>query len=440
MNKDFKKEFTPQCHKYYNTIRKYAERNNLKNTLIALDLACELHHGMHRDGGLPYVIHPLELTYYLIILNIHDAILEKNLSELHNADLAYEVTLRELDVLLASSLLHDVVEDCKNKLPNKSSNDFVDVYHLDPNVVLFVTILTKDKSLPGYSIENYFSQIITYWQTLIIKVIDRACNCSTIDNFAEDRMIKYVKETRKYFYDMCSTGKMHFPHFSDILTILKYLLVSICETVSSSLNLKDIIVPVSPEKSYYFIKGYAVKGNMKNTLISLPLAKSYYKNYTRKTGDPFIIHPLRVASYLISLGIDTDKVCSAAVLHEIINTCHLKYNGIEIVTEHHINSEVLELIRLVANAERYPLEIYYAALRECPEAFMLKLSNRAHTCTKLLDSSNEEITNYICECEQYIYPACEYVIEHYPKYANSILIAHFHIYSTCRIVKSLRLK
>lgn len=440
MNKDFKNDFTPQCYNYYNTIKDYAKRNNLKNTLIALDLACELHYGMNRDGGLPYVIHPLELTYYLIILNVRDAIFEKNLSELHNADLAQEATLRELDILLASSLLHDVVEDCKRKLPNKSVNDFVDVYHLDSNVVLFVTILTKDKSIPGYSLENYFAQIITYWQTLIIKVMDRACNCSTIDDFTEARMIKYVKETRMYFYDMCSTGRMHFPHFSDILTILKYLLVSICETVSSCLNLKDIIVPVFPEKSYYFIKGYAIKGNMKNTLISLPLAKSYYKDYTRKTGDPFIIHPLRVASYLISLGIDTDKVCSAAVLHEIINTCHLEYNGIEIVTEHHINSEVLELIRLAANAERYPLDIYYDALRHCPDALMLKLSNRAHTCTKLLDCSTYEILNYIEECEQYIYPLCNYGIEHYPKYANSIRIAQFHISSTCRLVKSLRLE
>lgn len=440
MNKDFKNDFTPQCYNYYNTIREYAERNNLKNTLIALDLACELHHGAYRDGGLPYIVHPLELTYYLIILHIKDAISEKNLSELHNSDLAYEITLYELDVLLSSSLLHDVLEECKNKLPSHSIDDLVDIYDLDPNVALFVSVLTKEKSIPEYSDYMYFSKIAEYWQTLIIKLVDRVCNCSTITDYIQPRMIKYVNETRKYFYDLCSTGKMHFPHFSGILTILKYLLVSICETVSSSLSLNDIIVPVSPEKTFYFLKGFALKGHMKNTLIALPLAKSYYKDYKRKTGDPFIIHPLRVASYLISLNIDDDDVCAAAILHEIINTCHLDYNGVEIVTKHHINPHVLELIRLAANAENYPLDIYYDALRKSPEALMLKLSDCAHTCTKLMDFSDEEIKEYIEECEKYIYTSCIYGVEHYPKYVSSIGIALFHISSICRLVKSLRLK
>ena len=55
---------------------------------------------------------------------------------------------------------------------------------------------------------------------------------------------------------------------------------------------------------------------MQNTLKALPLAKEYYSGLTRKSGDAFIIHPLRVASYLIALKINDDCICAAALLHD----------------------------------------------------------------------------------------------------------------------------
>lgn len=427
-----------KCVEYYNSIKAYAHRYNLSNTIIALDLAAELHNGQFRDTGLPYVIHPLEITHYLILLKIRHAIFDMNLSILHDEKLAETQTNLDLDILLASSLLHDTIEDCKSKLPKKGI-EFIEVYHLQPDVFKYVTILTKDKTAPEYTLDGYFESIRQYWQTLIIKLVDRANNCSTINAFSNTRMEKYVKETKKYFYSMASTLKNSFPTFSRQTTILKYLFVSICETVASALDIKDIISEESYDKTYYFVKGLAIgKGSMQNTLKALPLSKEYYKDLTRKSGDPFIIHPLRVCSYLISLKIDDDIVCSAALLHEIIKKCHLEYNGIEIVTKYHLDFSVLELVRLVSNNEHYPLDLYYEALKHNPKAMLLKLSNRAHTCTTLIDSSSDEIRSYVEECENFIYPLCDYGIVHYPEYAYSIQVMYYHISSVCNIVKSLR--
>ena len=135
---------------------------------------------------------------------------------------------------------------------------------------------------------------------------------------------------------------------------------------------------------------------------------------------------------------EDDIICAAALLHEIIKKCHLDYNGIEIVTENHLDFSVLELIRLVSNTEQYPIDLYYEALKQNPKAMLLKLSNRAHTCTALIDSSPSEISSYVEECEKYIYPLCEYGIKHYPNYSYSIQIMYYHISSICNIVKSLR--
>lgn len=422
---------------FYNNIVEYAQRYNLTNTLIAIDLASLLHSGTYRDGGAPYIIHPLETTNYLILLNIRHTIFDMNLNNLHDEALTELQTNLDLDILLSSMLLHDTIEDCSDKLPERGK-EFVTKYKLHPDILKFVLILTKDKSAPCFSLDRYFENICNYWQTLLMKLVDRVNNCSTINCFSDTRMEKYVKETKKYFYTMASVLKNSFPEFSRQATILKYLFVSICETVASSLGIKDIIIKESYDKTFYFIKGFAIGKSMPNVLKALPLAKEYYKDLTRKSGDSFIIHPLRVCSYLISLKIDDDIICAAALLHEIIKKCHLPYNGIEIVTEHHMDNSVLELIRLVSNSEKYLLDLYYDSLKQNPKAMLLKLSNRAHTCTTLIDSSPDEFKSYVEECEKYIYPLCEYGIKHYPEYAYSIQVMHYHISSLCNIVKSLR--
>lgn len=426
-----------ECIEYYKIIEEYARRYNLKNTITSLELAVDLHDGQFRDGGAPYIIHPLEITRYLILLNIKNAIFDMNLRQLHDSALAETQTNLDLDILLSSSLLHDVLEDCEDKLPQKGK-EFIRTYKLHPDIFKFITILTKDKTDPNFTLDGYYENICNYWQTLIIKLADRTSNCSTIDSFKKERMEKYVRETTKYFYAMASKGKTLYPDFSRAFTIMKYLIVSICESVASSLNLKDIIAIENYEKTFFFIKGFAIgKGSMQNTLKALPLANEYYKNFTRKSGDAFITHPLRVCSYLISLKIDDDIICSAALLHEIIKKCNIDYNGLEIVTKYHLNPLVLDYIRLLANSEKYPLVLYYEALKQNPEVMLLKLSNRAHTCTTLIDSSPNEIKSYVEECEKYIYPLCIYGIEHYPKYANSIQVMLYHISSVCNIVKSL---
>lgn len=78
---EFKNENGTICsktEKYYNSIKKYAKRYKLKNTKIALDLAIMLHQDQFRDGGAPYIIHPLEATNYLILLGIWSPIFKRN--------------------------------------------------------------------------------------------------------------------------------------------------------------------------------------------------------------------------------------------------------------------------------------------------------------------------------------------------------------------------
>ena len=413
-NKDSKKNVTLSVHassfndweETYNFIKGYAIGKGMNNTLIALGIAKHYHKGQFRKGGEPYIIHPLEVTSYLINLKIDD------------------------DITCAAAILHDVIEDCNLPYDGK---EFIDHYNLPKEVVDIVLLLTKKKGIP----ENiYYDKIKEDKRALIIKLADRTNNCSTmVEAFTKDKLISYVEETVDLIYPLCAYAKEYYPELSNAVTIIKYHIVSICETISSLFNKHTSYNPNRYKKTLLFIRGFATARKMHNTLIALALAERFHQGQLRKSGDPFIIHPLRVCSYLISLNLSNDVTCAAALLHEVLKKCDLPNGGNELIETYKLDPEVLELIKLVSRDEAISKEIYYENLKKNPQALLIKLSNRANTCTILTSYSPDELAEYLDEGHNFIDPLCTYGKLYYPEYLSQIVNMKYHINAMCQIVE-----
>lgn len=397
----------------YLFLKGYAIAKEMRNTLIALSVATQLHEHQKRKGGEPYIIHPLEVASYLINLNIDD------------------------DNTIAAAILHDVVEDCDIQNPY---TDLCKKYDLSREVVDIVLLLTKSKDykITDPNEEKYYSRIKTNKKALIIKLSDRANNLSTIDVFTKKKMINYVDETKNLIFPLCKYGKAYYPELSKAITIIKYQMVSICETIESLYDISPI--PTSPtkyRKTLLFIRGFAKGRNMPNTLKALALSERLHEGQLRKCGDPFIIHPLRVASYLISLKINDDKIIAAALLHEIFKHCGINRESNELIERYELDKEVLQLIRLVSKPDNMSNDEYYELLRSNYKALLIKLSNRANTCTRLSVLDESERKEYILENTKYIFPLCTYGKAYYPKFSDQIVNMKYHISSICRVVESI---
>lgn len=147
--------------------------------------------------------------------------------------------------MFAAAILHDIIEDCN---VSQNGKELIKDYLLDEEVVEIVKILSKPpkrKKFPWdkvYNPEEYFMNISHNWKATLIKIADRANNCSTMQIFKEERMKKYILETQKYIYPLCSEGKIKHPEFSNTITIMKNLIVSICESIASLIGMQDIIM------------------------------------------------------------------------------------------------------------------------------------------------------------------------------------------------------
>lgn len=408
----------------YNQLMNYAITHKMRNLRIALELAVKYHEGQYRDGGEPFIIHPLMVCKMLMLLNV-----EKYLKAWY-PEKSDEWIRHQCDVLFAAAVLHDVVEDCE--LPNKG-REMVDEYHLDEEVWIIVNILSKPPKGEPYDPKAYFKGILEIWKATLIKLSDRANNCTTMQVFKESRRIKYILETTEYIYPLCTEGKRKYPQFSNIIKILENLIVSICESLASLSGMKEAITKQTQnyEEMIDFIKFNTKKEKMPNTYLALSMTEKLYEGKFRTSGDPFVIHPLRVSSYLLNLGIMDDVTNAAALLHE---KSHWMKGADTYIRDSGINPEVTRIVNIVSN-KAMPLPEYYKKIQEEPRAILEKLANRAHTCTFLAKASYEDMEAYTRENQEYMVPMCEWAKMHLPQYANQIEIMQYHILSISNIVE-----
>lgn len=115
--------------------------------------------------------------------------------------------------------------------------------------------------------------------------------------------------------------------------------------------------------------------------------KHRYQRRKNESGEPYIIHPLRVAKYLTDEGITNIDVVRAALLHDTLEDTETTYDelvekfGVEVAN---IVKEVTD-DKSLSKVERKKLQIVNAP-RKSHEAKLVKLADKLDNLTDLLES------------------------------------------------------
>lgn len=143
------------------------------------------------------------------------------------------------------------------------------------------------------------------------------------------------------------------------------------------------------------IKDVVYRAKMKNkTIDKNKIIKAYeyalkmHKDQKRKSGEPYIIHPLNVAYILADLRLDTTTIC-AALLHDVVEDTKATYEDInelfgEDVAE--LVEGVTKLSKLFKTAEEAQTENYkkmFIAMEKDIRVIILKLADRLHNVRTL---------------------------------------------------------
>lgn len=93
--------------------------------------------------------------------------------------------------------------------------------------------------------------------------------------------------------------------------------------------MNDKIAPATTCTLQIFLNKLAEndKYNTSKIITAYKVAEEAHKNQFRKSGEPYIIHPLCVSMILLELGMDTDTIC-AGMLHDVVEDTNMTLDDV----------------------------------------------------------------------------------------------------------------
>ncbi len=135
---------------------------------------------------------------------------------------------------------------------------------------------------------------------------------------------------------------------------------------------------------------FYLKAEEKNKVLNaLKLSENAHSDQLRKSGDPFIIHPLEVAKILTSIKLDGDSI-AAGLLHDTVEDTNLSISDID----KKFGKQISQLVQGLTKISKYSLKVnnqkfgenykkLILATTEDLRVILIKLADRLHNMRTL---------------------------------------------------------
>ena len=181
-------------------------------------------------------------------------------------------------------------------------------------------------------------------------------------------------------------------------------------------------------KMFTYVRGFAKGANLSNTEAALIFAREKHADQTRKSGEPYITHPLTMTCYAMSIGIKDDSILASCLLHDVVEDCNTPVNLLPV--DNNIKYSVDLLTFTKEGDEETAKTIYYNKILNDRTATIVKLIDRYHNVSTMSGIfTKEKILDYIDETNKFVLPMLEKATLKYPNDSNLFFILKYNIVS-----------
>lgn len=212
------------------------------------------------------------------------------------------------------------------------------------------------------------------------------------------------------------------------------------EACAESFDVKDGLF--SSERMYTFVKSAATALGLTQTLRALPFARDMHQGQFRKGSGmvPNISHPLTMCCHALAMGISSDQVLSAILLHDILEDCDAKPQDLP------VSYEVREIVQRLSrdwdldDQPGYDQQ-YYAGIAQSPEAMLIKLIDRCHNLSVGASAmSYPHLQQYATHAMTYVLPLADKLKQVEPAYSNACFLLKYQMLSLVYTINSLQVE
>lgn len=198
------------------------------------------------------------------------------------------------------------------------------------------------------------------------------------------------------------------------------------------------------EKMYTYLKGFAMGKGLPETVKALTFSRRLHSGQSRKSGEPYIIHPLTMACHAISMGLCDDSIIATILLHDIVEDCGLSVNDLPVREDIRLAVGLLSFKKPVKFEERDgegPRLVkvksdYYSKISENKIASVVKIIDRCHNVSSMAGTfTKEKLNEYIEETDMFVLPLLREAKENFPEYQDNLFVLKYHINSVTNAIR-----
>lgn len=186
----------------------------------------------------------------------------------------------------------------------------------------------------------------------------------------------------------------------------------------------------SPDKMYTYIRGFATALRMEQTLKALTFSREKHQGQLRKSGEPYIVHPLTMACDAMSMGIKDDNIIATILLHDVCEDCGVSLQELPVNDVVRRGVQLMTFTVLDGETKESAKTRYYNMLIQSKEAVITKLIDRCHNVSSMAGTfSIEKLKSYIDETRTYVLPLLRQAKDHFPEESDRLFTLKYHITS-----------
>ena len=156
---------------------------------------------------------------------------------------------------------------------------------------------------------------------------------------------------------------------------------------------------------YTYIRGFATALRMEQTLKALTISREKRQGQLRKSGEPYIVHPLSTACDAMSMEIKDDNIIATILLHDVCEDCGVSLQELPVNEVVRRGVQLMTFIVLDGETKEIAKTRYYNMLIQSKEAVITKLIYRCHNVSSMaVTFSIEKLKSYINETRTYVLP------------------------------------
>ena len=193
-------------------------------------------------------------------------------------------------------------------------------------------------------------------------------------------------------------------------------------------------IPSDPDSLYYKLQKRVLRYHPSDDLTLIrkayEVADRAHEGQMRKSGDPYIVHPLTMACHALSLGINEDSVIATILLHDVCEDCNVPLSELPVSDAVRRGVGLMTFSVMEGETKETAKTRYYNLLLESREAAITKLIDRCHNVSSMAGTfSVEKLRAYIDETRQYVLPLLRKIKRLYPEDSDKLFALKYHMTS-----------